>query len=176
MSEIERILQVERDIEWLPRPNEGVIALSSQLPPLELIATAFALAFMDGRLLMTHLRHRGWDIPGGHVEPGETPEQTVRREVYEETAARLGPLHVLGYQRLRLLGPRPASSRYPYPDCYQVFYRAHIVSLDDFQPTAETQGRTLLSPEEARVTAWVQRHSEFYEAALGLALNEARGK
>ncbi|MCA2212625.1 NUDIX hydrolase [Jidongwangia harbinensis] len=26
-----------------------------------------------------------WDIVGGHLEPGETPDEAMRREVYEET-------------------------------------------------------------------------------------------
>lgn len=30
-----------------------------------------------------------WDIVGGHVEPGETPEQTLAREIEEETGWRL---------------------------------------------------------------------------------------
>jgi ADP-ribose pyrophosphatase YjhB (NUDIX family) len=42
-----------------------------------------------GRLLLVQRGrdpHRGrWSLPGGRVEPGETPEQAVEREVREET-------------------------------------------------------------------------------------------
>jgi len=121
MQKDERILQIEQNLSWLPQPNEGRTVLSSQLPPDEMITTALVLAFDRDRLLQTHLAARGWDIVGGHIEPGESPEEAARREAYEEAGARLRELHVLGYQRLRLLGPRPASYRYPYPDSYQVF-------------------------------------------------------
>jgi 8-oxo-dGTP diphosphatase len=43
----------------------------------------------DRRLLLIrrgHAPHRGlWSLPGGRMEPGESPEQAVEREVQEET-------------------------------------------------------------------------------------------
>ncbi len=169
----EKILRVEQDLIWLPKPNECQLVLSFQPPPQELVGTALVLAFMGDRLLMTELVSRGWDVPGGHVEAGEQPEETARREVYEETGATLGPLHPLGYHRLRLLGPRPESYRYPYPTCYQAFYYAQTTALPDFLATTETRGRALFPPTEARTLRWVQVNVGLYEAAL--ALSELEG-
>lgn len=174
MQEAEKILQVEQNIAWLPQPNEARIVLSSQLPPRELIVTSFVLAFAEDRLLQTRLVKRGWDLTGGHIESGETPEEAARREVDEETAAKLGPLHLLGYQHLQVFGPRPASYNHPYPASYQLFYWAHIVSLNAFSPTEETSERGLFAPEEAEALPWVQTHRELYTIALLAATkNEA---
>jgi ADP-ribose pyrophosphatase YjhB (NUDIX family) len=82
------------------------------------------------------------------MEPGERPEETVRRAVFEETLTTLGPLHLLGYEHLRLSGPKPASYRYPHPDSYQAFYWAQVATLSDFLPTTETQGRALFPPQK----------------------------
>lgn len=39
----------------------------------------------DGRVLLVKPTYKaGWDIPGGYVEPGESPKQAARREVREE--------------------------------------------------------------------------------------------
>jgi 8-oxo-dGTP diphosphatase len=171
MPKDERILLVERNISWLPQPNEGSIVLSSQLPPCEMIATALVLAFDEDRLLQTNLVARGWDIVGGHIELGESPEEAARREAYEEASARLGQLHLLGYQRLRLLGPRPGSYRYPYPDSYQVFYWAQIEALDEFVSTAEARERALFGPDDARELPFVRKLRELYLVALQAAMS-----
>jgi ADP-ribose pyrophosphatase YjhB (NUDIX family) len=56
-------------------------------------ATASALVVHEGRLLVTRRAREpfaGWlDLPGGFIEPGEHPEQAVRRELLEETGLRV---------------------------------------------------------------------------------------
>lgn len=46
----------------------------------------------------THLRrHAGqWALPGGRLDPGETPEQSALRELEEEVGLELGPDAILG--------------------------------------------------------------------------------
>ncbi|MBN1361488.1 MAG: NUDIX domain-containing protein [Sedimentisphaerales bacterium] len=164
-----KILRIDRDIAWLPQPNEAHYILDDALPPLDLTTTAFALAFDGDRFLMTRLAHRGWDIPGGHLEPGETPLETARRETYEETRARLGELWPFGYQKIVIDAPKPEGYPYPHPVAYQVFFLATVVRLDPFVVTEEAVERGLFSPAEAQAVDWIQRYRELYDAALAAA-------
>jgi 8-oxo-dGTP diphosphatase len=58
----------------------------------------------DGRLLLIKRGHEPaaglWSLPGGRVEPGETDEQAVTREVMEETNLRVECCRLLGRAEL----------------------------------------------------------------------------
>ena len=51
---------------------------------------AVAVIERDGLVAMVRRRDgSGWGLPGGKVEPGETPRDAVVREVAEETGLRV---------------------------------------------------------------------------------------
>ncbi|MDO5861942.1 MAG: NUDIX hydrolase [Thermoplasmata archaeon] len=48
--------------------------------------TCYAVAFRGDEFLMVwHMRRKGWEMPGGHIESGESPEQAAAREFREES-------------------------------------------------------------------------------------------
>jgi 8-oxo-dGTP diphosphatase len=65
------------------------VASPGKPPKNDLVVVAAALVDRDGRLLVQQ-RPEGlsmaglWEFPGGKVEPGETPEQALIRELGEE--------------------------------------------------------------------------------------------
>jgi len=48
-----------------------------------------------GKVLLLRNDRAEWELPGGRIEPGETPEQCVAREIREESGWRVDPGPVL---------------------------------------------------------------------------------
>ena len=57
-----------------------------------------AYCFYDDKLVLVHHASHGWQPPGGGTEDGETTEETVAREVQEETNMRVLSQRLLGFQ------------------------------------------------------------------------------
>lgn len=59
----------------------------SSAPPMATPRVAAGVLFRDAasRVLLVKPTYKpGWDIPGGYVEPGESPKRAAEREVLEE--------------------------------------------------------------------------------------------
>lgn len=85
--------------------------------------------FQDDELLLTHIVTRGWDLPGGHIEQNETPEQAVMRELHEETGARIKSLKLIGYLKITNEKINERNKKYPVVSCILV-YKGHGLTRD----------------------------------------------
>ncbi|MEG3632067.1 NUDIX hydrolase [Streptomyces poriticola] len=76
----------------------------------KLRVAAYAVCVLDGRILLARSPGPGgvpeWVLPGGGMEHGEDPFDTVVREVAEETGYRIDVSGLLGVGSLRLVRRR----------------------------------------------------------------------
>ena len=71
-----------------------------------------AILERDGRMLIGQRRpggsHAGkWEFPGGKVEPGESPEEAIRRELREELAVEAAGVNEIYRYEYAYPGRRP---------------------------------------------------------------------
>ncbi len=84
----------------------------------------------DGQVLLarwTEGRRVAWTMPGGGLEPGEDPEDAVRRELREETGYAIEVQELLGiHSRVIPAGQRVHKSDAPL-HTLRIVYRARVV-------------------------------------------------
>lgn len=92
---------------------------------------AYAVLVDDAGRILLALWNEGavpaWTLPGGGVEPGETPEQAVVREVHEETGYDVELLRLLGKDTLTVPGGKRLDGGARPLESVRLVFEARIV-------------------------------------------------
>lgn len=136
------------DSRATPTPDPGADRQSGE--PWKPSVTVAALVERDGRFLLVE-EHTPDGLrlnqPAGHLDPGESPEQAVVREAFEETAARVEPVDLVGVYLARYRG-RAEGVDVTY---VRFAFDCRLVSIDPDGRLDEGIVRALwLTPEELR--------------------------
>ena len=161
-----QFLSEKSDAKWLPAGSSVRIFRTAALPAQHLTTSAYVMLFRGEDILLIQDRERGWDIPGGHREEGETVEQCAARELLEEGAARAKKLVPFARVEVRVSEPVPAGYKYPAPSSYMQFYIATLGELLPFEGKFETANRIFVAPCDAERYQWIQSHRALYDAAI----------
>ena len=147
--------------------------VTAEPPPLAYVTSVRSLVFRSDEVLVVRDPDGYHVIPGGRREAGETLEETLRREVLEETGWTLGPVALLGLLHFRHLDPQPPGP-YPYPDFLHVVYTAEAGSFvpgalvtgeqayeleAGFRPLAEVDGLGLPMGQRRLLAAALERRA-----------------
>ncbi|HSA52087.1 MAG TPA: NUDIX domain-containing protein [Yinghuangia sp.] len=105
-------------VPWIPVPHRLDLVVGAGVPVAHEVTSAFVFVRdVCDRVLLTRVDRpgRGWDVPGGHIEPGESPHAAAARELAEEAGLAVAAegLTPFGGQRITLLGAAPPGYRYP---------------------------------------------------------------
>ena len=115
---------------WLDLPFEC---------PRDQTAQATGVCFMEtGEIVLVYGGE--WNNPGGHSEDGETLEQALIREIWEEACAEVVQCRYIGSQRIENL-TRDAA----------IYFQARFwakVNLQPFQQSDEVSERMVVPPDD----------------------------
>lgn len=126
-------------LTWLP---QQIVQDSSK------VTSVHGICFHQGRVLLVHVKNRGFNYPGGHVELGETPEEALHREALEEGYVKgsiqyIGAIEVSHEENPLFM----EGGKYPMIG-YQLFYKMTIEECLPFWGEHETIDRIWVGPEE----------------------------
>jgi 8-oxo-dGTP pyrophosphatase MutT (NUDIX family) len=151
--------------------------LSNVLPPLRYVSSVRGMLLRDETVMVVCDRKEHFYItPGGRREGAEVLEETLHREILEETGWTFGETMLLGFIHLHHLAPESPDYAFPYPDFLWIVY---LAEADRYFPKKLAPGQYELetsfrSIEEARALLDEPGQLQFLDAAIKLRRKNRR--
>lgn len=141
-------------------PWQFIVTKSHEAPPLpELCTAAFCIVTYQNKILLIKHANRGFEFPGGHINPEEDLLATIKREVLEEAGAVIPQPTFFGYKKVSPQTPIAHRDKpetfYPFPHSYVPYYHSEARELFPVERNQEiheillatwTEAEKLLAP------------------------------
>jgi ADP-ribose pyrophosphatase YjhB (NUDIX family) len=105
------------DVEWFD------VLSKDKIPNLPW-QQVYVIGDLSGKVPIVTYENDNDNLPGGKTEPGETPDQTIRREIQEELNCNVISWEPLGYQRCSTKGKN---------EVYQLRAFARLEKIGEFE-------------------------------------------
>lgn len=124
-----------------PSADYGRQKLQFFAAPYKAPLRAFAVllfAWMDDRVVICDIEGRGWCVPSGRVEPGESSICAICREAQEEAGIILAGTQYIGCYRIQ------DQTEVRWADCFA----SRVLKFQEIGIPEESRGRKLVKLEE----------------------------
>ncbi len=162
----------EEMVTWATGTMRLACYLTDRTPPRRYVTSARAVVTDGDRVLVIQDPSSRHIMPGGRLEPNETPEDALRREVLEETGWSLAWFRPIGILHFNYVDPLPEGWSYPHPDFLQIVYAG---SPGEYNPELKevdeyVLGSEFVSVTDARRLPLNAGQQVFLDTALGQSL------
>lgn len=115
------------------------------IPSENTVITAACVPLMDdGKVVAVDVKGRGVDIPGGHIDSGETALDAMNRETLEEAFVKVDTPTLIDVLKVTSNDKRLGLDEKPY----MLVYAASVNEVQGFIINEEISKRLIIPPEE----------------------------